>query len=183
VKLAVQVKLCPSPEQAASLLQTLECANDAANFVSNWSWQHRTFHKYSVQKALYFRIKDLFLLPSQSILRVIAKVSDAYKTDRRRKRVFRTHGSIPYDSRILHGYYGSSEVTITTLSGRERVPYLSDEHARRMLLSQQGETDLVFRENQFYLNTTINTANTAILQALPNLGSSIKSKDNKQSKD
>jgi IS605 OrfB family transposase len=155
VRLTVQVKLCPSITQAASLLQTLECANDAANFISNWSWQHRTFHRYSVQKALYFRIKDQFLLPSQSILRVIAKVSDAYKVDRKRKRAFRTHGSIPYDSRILHWYQEHSQVSIITLSGRERIPYLCDERGRRMLLSQQGETDLVFRGNQFFLNTTI----------------------------
>jgi putative transposase len=126
VKLTVQVKVHPSPRQAAALLLILERVNDVANYVSNWAWQHRTFHKYSVQKALYFRIKDQFALPSQTTLRVIAKVCDAYKVDRKRKRLFRKHGSIPYDSRILHWYQERSECTITTLSGRERIPYLSE---------------------------------------------------------
>ena len=58
MKLTVQVKLQPTPQQAQSLLDTLQCANDAANYVSEYSWQNRTFGKYAIQKALYYRIKD-----------------------------------------------------------------------------------------------------------------------------
>jgi putative transposase len=38
---------------------------------------------------------------------------------------------------------------------------MSDERARLMLLSQQGETDLVFRDGRFYLNTTVNAPESA----------------------
>ncbi len=158
--MTVQVKLQPTPQQASSLLDTLHRANDAANYVSEWAWQNRTFGKYAIQKALYYRIKDEFALSSQMVVRVIAKVSAAYKSDRqhkrtRTKRVFRKYGSIAYDSRLLHWYQTRSEVTINTLCGRERIPYQSDERARQMLLCQQGETDLLLRDGRFYLNTTV----------------------------
>ena len=146
MKLTVQVKLQPTPQQAQSLLDTLQCANDAANYVSEWAWQHRTFRKYPMQKALYYRIKDEFGLSAQIVVRVIAKVSDAYKVDRKTKRVFRKHGSIAYDCRILRWYQASSQVTMSTVDGRIRLGYRSDERARRLLLCQQGETDLLIRD-------------------------------------
>lgn len=156
MKLTVQVKLQPTPQQAQSLLDTLRCANDAANYVSEYSWQNRTFGRYAIQKALYYRIKNAFGLSAQAVVRLIAKVSDAYKVDSKTKRIFRKHGSIAYDSRILRWYQERSEVTMNTISGRERIPYQSDERARRLLKCQQGETDLLLRDGQFYLCTTVN---------------------------
>lgn len=156
MKLTAQVKLQPTPQQARSLHETLERANCATNFVSEWAWQNRTFGQYTIQKALYYRIKDEFGLSAQIVVRVIAKVADAYKLDKARKRTFRMHGSIAYDSRILRWYQDKSHVTLNTIDGRIRIPYQSDERARRLLLSQQGETDLLMRDGHFYLNTTVN---------------------------
>ncbi|MEP6774544.1 MAG: transposase [Chloroflexota bacterium] len=156
MKLTVTVKLQPTEEQARSLRETIERANDAAKYVSEWAWQNRTFGQYTLQKALYFRLKDEFGLSAQIVVRLIAKVADAYKLDKKTKRTFRRLGSIGYDSRILTWYQVKSEVTINTLSGRIRISYLSDERARRLLLSQQGETDLVLKDGAFYLATTVN---------------------------
>jgi len=156
MKLTAQVKLCPSPEQAKTLLATIKAANNAANFISEWMWQNRTFAMYATQKALYYRIKDEFGLSAQLVIRVISKVADAYKLDKKRKRIFRAHGSIAYDSRILRWYQARNEVTLSTLAGRERISYQSDERSRRLLLSQQGETDLLLKDGSYYLNTTVN---------------------------
>ncbi len=156
MKLTVQVKLQPTPEQTRSLRETLERANDAANYVSEWVWQNSTFRQYAIQKALYYRVKDEFELSAQIVVRVIAKVADAYKLDKKRKRTFRKHGSIAYDKRILRWYQAPSEVTMNTVDGRIRLGYQSDERARRLLLSQLGETDLLLRDGQFYLSTTVN---------------------------
>ncbi len=109
-----------------------------------------------MHKALYYRVKGEFELSAQIVVRVFAKVADAYKLDKKCKRNFRQHGSIAYDSRILNWYQAKGEVTITTVDGRERISYLSDERARRLLLSQQGETDLILRDGAYYLNTTVN---------------------------
>jgi IS605 OrfB family transposase len=156
MKLTAIVKLQPTPEHAQSLRETLEKANDAANYVSEWAWQNLTFGQYTLHKALYYRVKAEFGLSAQIVVRVIAKVADTYKLDKKTKRVFRKHGSIAYDDRILRWYQAKSEVTLNTLSGRMRIPYLSDERTRRLLQNQQGETDLILRDGQFYLATTVN---------------------------
>ncbi len=159
MKLTVTVKLQPSEEQAHSLRETLERANDAANYVSEWAWQNRTFGQYTLHKALYYRVKDEFGLSAQIVVQVFAKVADAYKLnkgEKKSKRTFRKHGSIAYDDRILRWYQHKSEVTMNTLTGRVRIPYQSDERARRLLQNQQGETDLILRDGQFYLATTVN---------------------------
>ncbi len=155
------VKLQPTAEQACALLHTLGCANDAANKISEWAWQNRTFGQYALHKALYYRIKDEFGLSAQLVVRVIGKVADAYKLDKQTKRTFRKHGSIAYDSRILRWYQAKSEVTLSTLDGRQRIPYQSGDRGRRLLQNQQGETDLLYKENstgqrQFYLAATVN---------------------------
>jgi putative transposase len=156
MKLTVQVKLQPTSEQAHSLRATLERANDAANYASEWVWQNRIWGQYATHKALYYRIKGEFGLSAQIVVRLIAKVADAYKLNKKTRRVFRRHGSIAYDSRILRWYQARSTVTITTVDGRELIPYQSDERTRRLLLCQQGETDLIMRDGQFYLSTTVN---------------------------
>src|SRR5450759_5063328 len=95
MKLTATVKLQPTPEQAQSLRETLERANDAANYVSEYAHQNRTFGQYILHKALYYRVKDEFGLSAQIVVRVIGKVADAYKLDKgekKSKRVFRKHG-------------------------------------------------------------------------------------------
>jgi IS605 OrfB family transposase len=88
------------------------------------------------------------------VVRAISKVADAYKLDRQRRRAFRPLGAIAYDSRILRWY--ASEVSIWTVVGRERIPFVCGERERALLPNQQGESDLVYRDGRYYLYTTIN---------------------------
>ena len=168
MKLTATVKLQPTLHQANALRDTIVRANHAANYASEWAWQNRTFGQYSLHNALYYRLRDEFALPAQIVVRLVAKVADAYKVDRKCKRVFRNLGSIAYDSRLLNWYQAKSQVTMTTLSGRERISYLSDERTRRLLLSQQGETDLILRDGQFYLSTSVNAPEPPEPESGPN---------------
>jgi putative transposase len=153
VKLTVQLKLLPSPEDAAALLSTLERTNDAANAISQAAWETRTFGRFALQKATYHQIKARFGLTAQLVVRVTAKVADAYKQDRKRLRLFRRHGSIAYDDRILR--YGTDRLSIWTVEGRRSLPFVGDDRACRLLADRQGESDLVYRDGNWYLFATI----------------------------
>jgi putative transposase len=153
VKLIVQLKLQPTSEQSAALLATLERANAAANALSALAWQTQTFGAYALQEAHYYEIKAGFHLTAQLVVRLIAKVADAYKLDRLRRRCFRQHGSIAYDDRILR--YGTDRVSLWSLAGRLQIPFVCDERARELLKSRQGESDLVYRDGGWYLLATI----------------------------
>jgi IS605 OrfB family transposase len=154
VKLTVQLKLVTTPEDHAALLATLERANDAANAISETAWETRTFGQFALQKATYYEIKARFGLTAQLVVRVTSKVVDAYKLDRTRLRVFRRHGAIAYDDRILR--YGSDRVSIWTLGGRRSIAFVCDDRTRRLLAFRQGESDLVYRGGAFYLFATVN---------------------------
>jgi putative transposase len=154
VKLTVQLKLLPSPEDAAALLATLERANDAANAISETAWQTSTFGQWALHKACYYAIKARFDLNAQVVVRVLAKVADAYKLDRKVARVFRRHGSLAYDDRILR--YGETYVSLWTVEGRRQIPFVCADRARRLLAFRQGESDLVYRDGAFYLFATVN---------------------------
>lgn len=156
MKLTVAVKLTPTQEQAHALRCTLERANEAANYLSEYAWQEQTFGQWTLHKARYYDLRDRFVLPAQIAVRVIAKVADAYKLDKKTQRIFKPHGSLAFDERILRWYISKQQVSITTLQGRQHIPFLCDNRALDMLQSQQGETDLVYRNGEFFLFSTVN---------------------------
>jgi hypothetical protein len=84
-------------------------------------------------------------------VRAISKVADAYKLDQDKERTFSIQRSFPYDSRLLTYYIDGQEVSIWTLEGRIRVPYATGERQRRLLVNQQGQSDLVYHDGAFYL--------------------------------
>ena len=154
MRLTVALKLLPSPDQAALLETTLARANDAANVLSGIAWKQRTFGQFALHRLAYARVRAESGLTAQVVVRLIAKVADAYKLDRQRPRVFRRRGSIAYDDRILR--YHPDAVSIWTVGGRERIPFVCGEQQRALLASRQGESDLVLRDGAWYLYATVN---------------------------
>jgi putative transposase len=153
VKLTIQAKLLPTPEQAARLLRTPEVANAAANAISARAWSARTFQQFALHRLVYAAIRVETGLSAQMVVRLIAKVADAYKLDRARPRRFNRHGSIAYDERILR--FKPDAVSIWTVDGRQGIPFVCGERQRVLLEHQQGESDLVYRDGDWYLYATV----------------------------
>src|SRR5215475_6188545 len=99
MKLIAQIKLNPTPEQHAYLLQTLEQANAVCNLISAYAWDNRVFGAFKLQKLIYHPLRHESALSAQMVIRLFAKVADTYKADKARQRVFREHGAIAYDER------------------------------------------------------------------------------------
>ena len=77
------------------------------------------------------------------IVRCIAKVSDSYRADRTAVHLFRKWSSQPYDDRIV-SFKEGDQVSLWTLTGRMRIPFVCGEHQRKYLRFRKGEVDLVF---------------------------------------
>ena len=150
MRLIAQIQLQPTPEQAGILLQTLERANAAADWISGVAWREQIFGRYDLQKLTYHPVKTDFGLTAQVVVRLLAKVADAYKPGRERRCAFRPRGSIAYDARILR--YGALQVSIWTIAGRQRIPFVCGERQRALLAHQQGESDLVHRDGRWYIS-------------------------------
>jgi len=96
-------------------------------------------------------VRERFGLSSQVTVRCISKVADAYKLDRRTKRVFRKTGAIAYDSRTLRWKEAEQSVSIWTMAGRQTIPFACGERQREQLKHQKGESDLALVDGVFYL--------------------------------
>ena len=151
MKLTAQIKLLPSGEQAESLLRTLERANQACQYISDYAHESGTHSKYKLQEAVYHDVRERFDLAAQMTVRALGKVADAYKTNPNTHNQFDIRGGFPYDSRILSIYTDRQEVSIWTLGGREKISYEVGDNHRALLDQDKGEADLVYRNGMFFL--------------------------------
>lgn len=151
MKLIAQLKLQLTPDQHAALLRTLETANAACNAMSETAWQTQTFRQFDLHKLCYESSRELLGLSAQLTVRCLSKVADAYKLNRTVLRVFRPHGSIAYDDRILSWNLHKPSVSIWTVNGRQSIPFVAGGRQMELLAARKGETDLVYVKGAFYL--------------------------------
>lgn len=154
MKLIARVKLQPTPEQHALLLQTLEAANAACNYVSGVAWDKRVFGQFALHKLQYANVRAQFGLGADITVRVFAKVADAYKLDKRNKRAFKPHGAFPFNDRLVSYKLEMRIISIWTMGGRQKMPFVISDHAAKLLEGLRGECDVVYRKGKFYLYQT-----------------------------
>lgn len=171
----VQVKLQPTPEQAAALEATLAACNTAANAVSQTVFTTGVRKPYELQVLVYGELKASGL-SAQPAIRVIKKVADAYKTlhalirvghlgkpgSRRRVKAeskpitFRPDAAQPFDERCLSWQLDARTISIWTSAGRLRgISFTgSPEQLQRLAAHRKGESDLIRRDGTWFLMAT-----------------------------
>ncbi len=154
MRLTVQLKLRPTPEQADALKRTLATANAACDYISQVAFSTHTFHQFPIHRLTYQSVRGMFGLAAQLTVRCIAKVADAYKVDRNAQRSFSAQGAVAYDDRILSYTHQNTAVSIWTLDGRQEIPFVCGARQRQLLTSRRGESDLAFVRGDWYLFAT-----------------------------
>jgi putative transposase len=154
VKQTVLVKLDPTPAQATLVLQTLEAFNDACNFLAAVAFSLGCANKVQLQREAYYTVRRRFGLSAQMAIRAVAKVCDAYQRNLSKRPTFRRHGAMVYDERIL-SWKGETLVSLATLAGRVEVPVRSGEYQAERLKQRQGQCDLLYRNQTFFLAVTL----------------------------
>lgn len=74
----IQIKV--EPEQRPLLDETLDTYRQACNYVSNYVYQTHDLKQPSINKALYYTLRERFKLKSQMAQSVIKTVIARYKT-------------------------------------------------------------------------------------------------------
>ncbi|MGW6144514.1 RNA-guided endonuclease InsQ/TnpB family protein [Streptomyces sp. NPDC055140] len=176
MKLTVQVKLLPTPVQAAALEESLHACNEAATWVSSVAFEKDIKRNFALREHTYTAVKDRWGLGAQAAQHVIKRTCDAYATlkanlkagnlgkptSKRYRRViekpiaFRPEGAQPYDDRMLSWQYTERTVSIWTLSGRmKQLAFTAaPEHLARLALYRKGESDLLYRDGMWFLTAT-----------------------------
>jgi IS605 OrfB family transposase len=155
MKLTLQLKLLPAPEQADALLDTMRRCNDAATFAARQGFAAGVFSAPSIQKLAYRECRARFGLSAQMAVRAIGKAAECFARDKTSCPVFRPTGAVTYDERIL-SFKGCHRVSLLTVSlGRILVPYVFGEYQAAHLARIRGQCDLVYRDGMFFLYCTI----------------------------
>ena len=170
MKLTARIQLLPTPAQAEALQQTLAQANAACQYVSDFAWETKIFRQYDLHHQCYRAIREQFGLSAQVAVRAIAKVADAYKKDRKTRRIFRPKGSIAFDERILSWRLRDHTVSIWTVQGRLRIPFMCGERQWKYLQTRQGESDLGWHQGLFFLSATCEVAEPVAVEVKGALG-------------
>ncbi|MCC5476640.1 transposase [Streptomyces sp. JA03] len=176
MKLVVQVKLLPTPEQATALEATLRACNEAADWVSEVAFEKDVKRSFALRKHTYAEIRARWNLGAQAAQHVIKKTCDAYATlkaslragnlgkagsKRHRKATgkpvsFRPEAAQPYDDRMLSWQIAERRLSVWTVQGRVKdVAFTgSPEQLATLALYRKGESDLVCRDGMWFLNAT-----------------------------
>jgi len=153
MKLTLQIKLLPDDTQSKSLIETIKECNKVCNIISDIAWQNKTFNQFKLHNLVYHSIKKSSKLSAQALVRCISKVADSYKLDKKKKRIFNPLGAITYDARILSYNIEKRIVSIWSIDGRLKIPFIC--HNPKYLPYIKGEADLVYKKDKFYLFQTV----------------------------
>lgn len=149
--ISCQLKLKTTKEDACKLVDTMKLVNEICNGLSGFAFATGAFKQYDLHNLCYHIFRDCFNIPSQLLVRAIAKVADSYKLDKIAQRKFKSLGSIKYDCRVLS--FKKDYISITTIDGRLNIPFACGKKQFEQLQFQKGESQLIFRDNNFYLHT------------------------------
>lgn len=190
VNIVARIKLDATKEQVQALRDTMFAYNAASNWVSKKAWEANIYGKYDIQKEWYQDIRATFpSLKANHVIRIISRVSQAYKTLNRNERrayakfkngeaehwyrdlrSFKWHNGIELDER-LWGYLKDNSLSMASVNGRiKHIAWFTNEHNTSLMKNRTGSATLVYRRGRFFLHVTCEAEEKPIYQASDFIG-------------
>jgi len=169
MKQTLIIKLVPTMEQHKILLETMERFNEACNYISSLAFEHHTASQVKLHHFAYRYLREHYGLSAQMAVRCVGKVVEQYRKDKSRLHTFKMHSAMVYDSRIL-SFKGLDKVSILTLSGRQIIPIRIGEYQKVRMNRIVKQTDLILRNNIFYLAVTVDAPEASPDDPIGSLG-------------
>jgi putative transposase len=160
MKQTLMIKLVVTPEQHKALLETMERFNEACNYISTLAFENYTSSQVRLHRIAYRYLREHYGLSAQMAVRVVGKVVEQYRRDKKRLHSFKRHSAMVYDGRIL-SFKGLDKVSILTLYGRQIIPIRIGEYQEVRMNRIVKQTDLILRNNIFYLAVTVDAPEAA----------------------
>jgi IS605 OrfB family transposase len=163
---AVKVKLVTPNVEKQILLSTMERFNRLCNDISQYAYANHVFGRRTLQKMVYYPMREKHGLSAQMTIQAIRKVADSYRIDKKVLHSFSPRGCIIYDPRIISVKNGVA--SILTVDGRLKVPVRT--HVD--ISNRKGEMDLVYdrTKHRFYLNVIIDVPEKPLMTVSGVLG-------------
>lgn len=159
--ITAKIQVTVSPEQRQLLDDTLETYRSACNFVANYVYQTRDLKQFSLNKALYYRLREEFGLKSQMAQSVFKTVIAKYKTilENQHEWIKPDFTKPQYDLVWNRDYSLNRELfSVNTLSGRAKLPYYTAGMEKYFDGSYSfGTAKLVKKHGKYYLHIPMTT--------------------------
>lgn len=157
-----KIQIIVSLEQSQLLDETLETYRNACNFVANYVYQTHNLKQYSLNKALYYRLRDEFGLKSQMSQSVFKTVIARFKTilENQHKWIKPDFSKPQYDLVWNKDYSLNDKVfSVNTLLGRVKLPYFITGMEKYFNNSYSfGTAKLVKKHGKYFLHIPMTTA-------------------------
>jgi len=152
MRLTIQLQLLAGEDETL-LLATMEAFNAAAQHAAKVGFEARLASQPGIHQRCYRDLREQYGLSAQMAVRAIGKAVEVLRRDKTKFPMFKPHGAITYDERIL-SWKGLNHVSLWTLKGRKVLPYVFGEYQAKRLDRLKGQVDLVYRDGKFYLYAT-----------------------------
>jgi len=156
--ITLQTKILPNNEQKEKLFDTIKINNEVATWLSNQIKLRniKTTNPIKIQKIFYQEIRDTFALPSMMTCLLIRRVCGNIKNNKKVCHKYKANSSISYNKDVLSWNYVNDTISILTTNGREKkIQIILGSYQKKYSNAKKKESDLVFKNNKWYLYTTI----------------------------
>ena len=155
-----KIQLVVSAENCELLDSTANAYRNACNFVSEYIFRTHNLKQFSLNKELYYEIREKFGLGSQMTQSVLKTVISRYKTIQTNQHEWiQPKFKIPQFDLVWNRDYSLSQnyFSVNTLNGRLKLPYYAkgmekyfDKETYRF-----GTATLVFRHKRYFLHIPV----------------------------
>lgn len=156
-----KVQIIVSPDQRQMLDKTLEAYRQACNFVANYIYQTHDLKQLSLNKALYYRLRENYGLKSQMAQSVLKTVIARFKTilENQNKWIKPKFKKPQYDLVWNRDYSLNDELfSVNTLFGRVKLSYFKK--AMEKYFDENytfGTAKLVKKRGKYFLHIPVTT--------------------------
>jgi len=159
----VGLRLKPTSEQRAVLLETMRVATVCFKAVAAYGWTHEQRNSVELHKATYYSLRaEHPTLPSQLVISARMRAAEAITSALTRKKQGRrtscptgTMVPIRYDARSYRLVEGAA--SLASIHGRQVVRFAANPHAVQLLARAVGfdSADLILRDSKLWLHAVV----------------------------
>lgn len=159
----IRLLLKPAPEQAGTLMQTVEQFTCCFNHVCAVGWQAGERNGVSLHKATYYDLRERYPdLPSnltiQARVKATEAVSSALALKRKGRKVSQPkslHCPVRYNLHTFRVNWSTGEVNLSSVAGRLVIPFQIPKYALKYAGFKTCTADLISRKGKFWLHVVV----------------------------
>lgn len=145
--------------QVETILPTIKAYTQAFNHVCQIGWNDSDSNGVSLHHKTYKELREY--LPSQLAVSARMKATEALKAIKTRIKKkqkatcpFSKQSSIRFDARSYNIWFDKSDLSLLTISGRQKIPISIPEYFKQYLSWKRCSADLFLRKNKVFLHIT-----------------------------